>query len=262
MGKISAVINTLNEERNISDCILSLAPFVDEILICDMHSEDKTVEIAKSLGAKCVLTKRHPYVEPARKVAIENASNEWVLVLDADERMTENLGKKLRNIADSYEGVQVVKFWSLYWFFGDWVEHGGFFSGNWPRFFRKETYLSNYSEKELMVHKNFASLKGIKNTLQLSKKYYIRHYAYNSVDSYVTKTVAKYSLIEASNYFDERIPFRASRLILNPAKEFFVRYLLKGGFRHGTRGLILSFLYSVYRFNVWANLWFLYQKEK
>jgi len=137
--KISLVINTLNEEHNIADCIKSARNMVDEIVVCDMCSDDRTVEIARNLGATVVTHKRTGYVEPARYYAISQATGEWILVLDADERMTVKLGARL--IAVAKEGkYDVVQFWSLYNYFGDWVRYGDFYHGNWARFFRKKTY--------------------------------------------------------------------------------------------------------------------------
>src|ERR1035437_3052148 len=99
MNKISLVVNTLNEELNIRECIESAKYLVDEIIVCDMHSEDKTVEIAKSLNAKVFYHEKMGYADPARYYAISQATCEWVLVLDADERMTPDLVSKLKLIA-------------------------------------------------------------------------------------------------------------------------------------------------------------------
>ena len=94
---ISLVINTLNEERHIEGCIRSAASIVDEIIVVDMRSDDRTAEIAKSLGAKIFLHERTGYA--ARQFAVSKAAHEWILILDADERMTEKLAQRLTEVA-------------------------------------------------------------------------------------------------------------------------------------------------------------------
>ncbi len=97
MDKISVVINTLNEEENLPRVLASVKNFADEIVVCDMHSEDGTVEIAKKAGAKVYKHKRIGYVEPARNYAISKTTGEWILILDADEQVPKALIKELKN---------------------------------------------------------------------------------------------------------------------------------------------------------------------
>lgn len=252
---ISVVINTLNEEANISECIDSVQELADEIVVCDMYSDDHTVDLATAKGARVIMHPRTGYVEPARLAAISQARHEWVLVLDADERMTSLLAHRLRSVVqeDQYE---VVAFWSLYWYFGGWVRHGGFFSGKWRRFFRKKAYMATYSKSDERVHHNFESLLRATRILQLPKRYYIKHYAYQSIEKYVIKTLGTYARIEGEEYARSGRQFSALRLIGEPFKEFIVRYVLRLGFLDGWRGFILAVLYGVYRFSVWANVWF------
>lgn len=253
---ISVVINTLNEEANIADCIRSVQWLADEIVVCDMYSDDSTVEIARNLGAKIVFHKRVGFVEPARYFAISQAQHEWVLVLDADERMTEKLARRLTDIAMENK-FDVVSFWSLYWYFGGWVSSGGFYSGIWTRFFRKQTYLQNYAESEALIHRNFETLKRHPNQIQLSSDYFMYHLAYPFIEKYITKTLGAYARIEAEQYRAAGRLFRIWRLILSPIKIFFTKFFLERGYKDGTRGFILCILYAGYIFAIWANLWFL-----
>ncbi|MCX6704287.1 MAG: glycosyltransferase family 2 protein [Candidatus Woesebacteria bacterium] len=98
MAKISVVINTLNEEKNLPRAIASVKGLANEIVICDMESEDRTVDLAKSLGAKVFTHGKTGYVEPARNFAVSKASNPWVLVLDADEEVPDKLALKISQI--------------------------------------------------------------------------------------------------------------------------------------------------------------------
>ncbi len=252
---ISVVINTLNEEENIRDCIVSTKGFADEIVVCDMRSDDRTVELARTMGARVVLHDRVGFVEPARRFAIASASYEWVLVLDAYERLTPVLADKLRDLSAD-ESVDVVSFWSLYWYFGGWIHHGGFFNGNWRRFFRKNVYLESYKESEKSVHMNFDALRDHPRTRYLESDFHILHLAYPSIEKYCSKTLGFYGALEGRQYFEAGIQPSVVKLLWQPVREFLVRFLLRQGFRDGMRGFVLAVLYSGYRFSVWANCWF------
>ncbi len=253
---ITVVINTLNEEANIADCLDSVMGLADEIVVCDMHSKDRTLEIARLKGARIVLHPQTGFVEPARRYAISQARREWILVLDADERMTEPLSSKLREVAT--EGKwDVVSFWSLYWYFGGWVRHGGFFNGQWRRFFRRSVYFETYQELEEQVHHNFVSLAKVTRICQLPKDYYIQHYAYPTIEKYLCKTLGMYARIEGEQYVKLGRRFSLLGMIGQPVKEFFMRFVLRRGFLDGRRGFILACLFAGYRFCVWANVWFL-----
>jgi glycosyltransferase involved in cell wall biosynthesis len=95
--RLSVVINTLNEERDLEDCLRSLDGFADEIVVVDMHSEDRTVEIARRYAARIVTHERTGVVEPARQFAIDQARGEWIFLLDADERVTPDLVRSVRH---------------------------------------------------------------------------------------------------------------------------------------------------------------------
>ena len=256
-NQITLVINTLNEEGNITDCIRSASDYVDEILVCDMYSDDRTVEFAQELGAKIVYHDRTGFVEPARYYAISQASHEWVLVLDADERMTQKLGNRLLEIVKD-DRVDLVMFGNLYLYFGDYVKHGGFFSIKWPRFFRRSIYIETYNNSDAKVHMNFMAIKKFApRKLQLPSEYHIIHYAYPTIEKYVSKTIGMYARIEGEEYYSAGRKYSLLKLIYEPIKEFIIRYFFYFGFLDGIRGFILNVLYAVFRFAVWSNVWLL-----
>ena len=255
---ISLVINTLNEEQHVGDCILSAQGLADEVVVCDMHSDDRTVEIARGLGARVVLHERTGFVEPARRFAIGQATHEWVLVLDADERMTPRLAEKLREAADQ-DRYDVVTFWCLYWYFGAWVRHGGFYSGDRPRFFRKATYEATYDPSEAEVHGNFRALRRQPNKLMLGPEYYFEHLAYPTIEKYVTKTLGMYARVEAEKIHEQGHRFRSRFLVTSPLTVFVQGFLGHQGYRDGIRGFVLAVLNASFRFCVWANVWLLEQ---
>src|SRR5450759_4249900 len=96
---ISVVINTLNEEANIAYALRSVRTWVDEIVVVDMHSDDRTREVAETYGARVYLHDRVGYVEPARRFALAKATGDWILILDADELIPPRLARRLSDIA-------------------------------------------------------------------------------------------------------------------------------------------------------------------
>lgn len=134
--RISAVINTLNEERNLEDALRSAA-WVDEIVVVDMHSDDATREIAEAYGARVLLHERTGVVEPARNFALQQATGDWVLCLDADERVPEPLARALDAVTRR-DDVDVVDVPFSNWLCGRWMQATGWGGGDWHvRFFRR-----------------------------------------------------------------------------------------------------------------------------
>ncbi|MEK9179498.1 MAG: glycosyltransferase family 2 protein, partial [Patescibacteria group bacterium] len=119
---ISLVVNTKNEEKDIVECIRSAQELVSEVIVADMHSTDKTIEFAKKEGATVFTVKDVGYVEPARNEAIQKAKNEWVLLLDADERLSPGLVPVLSEIAES-DKADVVEIPFKTIILGKWMQH-------------------------------------------------------------------------------------------------------------------------------------------
>lgn len=257
---VSLIINTLNEEANIGDCIRSAQDLADEIIVCDMHSTDRTVEIARTFNARILFHEPVGWVEPARYFAISQASHEWVLALDADERMTPKLARRLTELAGD-AAVDVVQFGMLYNYFGGYVRYGNFYDTRYARFFRKSVYLANYRVREAMVHENFRTLQNVGRRLQLPPDYYVLHEAYPTIEKYIHKTLGVYGRLEAEQRVAQGERFVPWRMLWEPTRQFLTRFIVRQGFRDGRRGFILAALYAAFRFTVWANIWFLTQVQ-
>ena len=258
---LSLVINTYNNEQEIADCILSAKALVDEVVICDMHSTDQTVPIAQTLGARVVYHPKLQIADPARYAAISAASGDWILILDADERMTPKTAAKIQEVIDQQQH-DVIFLWSNNLYFGDYMTHGGFFYEQ-ARCFQKQLYLDTYDDSEMRAHRNFVRVGELaKAPLHLSKDYFYYHLAYPTIEKYVTKTLGFYGAVESKYDYEHGLRFSKSRLIYQPFKDFFIRYVKEKGYRDGTRGLILCVLFALYGFIKWANLWFLEEQAK
>src|SRR5436309_2920056 len=98
MARLTVALATFNEEGNLGDCLESVKDIADEITIVDGSSSDKTVEIAKKYGAKVLVTDNHPIFHINKQKALDMATNEWILQLDADERVTPALAYEIKKV--------------------------------------------------------------------------------------------------------------------------------------------------------------------
>ncbi|MCW3074110.1 MAG: glycosyl transferase family protein [Flaviaesturariibacter sp.] len=245
MPKISLVINTKNEEAFIEDCILSAKNIVDEIVVVDMHSTDKTVEIAKGLGAVIFYFDDCSYVEPARNFAIQKASNQWVLLLDADERLTPQLSQLLATIAgeNKYDSVKIPRK-NIH--FGKWTKHTGWWPDHQLRFFQRSKV--NWGSQ---IH-NVPEFPDNYFTIPAKEDLSILHYNFRSIDQLVAK-ITEYTRHE-NNLTLEKVA-QAENFINYFEGEFNNRFFLEKGYKDGFHGFMLSKFMEFYRFLEVARLW-------
>ena len=249
--KISIVINTLNEEKNLKRSLDS-TKWADEIVIVDMHSDDKTVEIAKKYTDKIYTHERTGYVEPARNFAITKATGDWILLVDADEEISATLADKLQKITVDNPDITHVAVPRKNIIFGKWIEHSGWWPDHLVRFFKK----GSVTWKET-VH-SIPQTVGNGMTLE-DEQYAIIHYNYDSVLLFLQKTVLSYAPAEAESLLKNGYIFDYLDIIRFPFKEFLSRYFAREGYKDGFHGLTLAILMSFYHFIMFAYLW---EKQK
>ncbi len=133
---ISVVLATYNEEKNLPDCLESVKDFADEIVIVDGQSFDKTVEIAKKYNAKIKITTNKPIFHINKQMAIDMASSDWILQLDADERISNELEKEILSAVNttSLNGYWIPR---KNWFLGRFLTKGGQYPDYTLRLYRK-----------------------------------------------------------------------------------------------------------------------------
>ena len=251
MVKISVVINTLDEERNLPQTIASVKDFADEIIVVDMKSEDRTVEIAKSFGAKVFSHKKTGYVEPARNFAISKASNPWVIILDADEEIPEGLVRRIKQIlknpkADYYRVPRKNII------FGHWMKYSRWWPDYNIRLFKKGCVSWNE-----IIHA-VPMTQGVGGDIEAKEEYAIIHHNYDSIEQYIER-MNRYSTEHAVLKVKEGYKFSWKDLIVKPANEFLSRYFFGEGHRDGLYGLALSLLQAFSELTVYLKIW---QKEK
>ena len=251
MPRISAVVNTLNEEKKIGRCLASLKGFANEIVVVDMMSTDQTREIAKKYGAKVFKHKRTGYVEPARNFAIEKAKNDWVFVLDADEEIKEGLKiflkQEIKKPQADYYRIPRKNI-----IFGKWMKHSGWWPDMNIRFFKKGAVSWN----EIIHSVPMTVGKGL--DLPLKEDMAIRHRHYSSVEEYITR-MNKYTTIQAKDLNKNGVEFKWRDVLVKPAAEFLRRYFAEAGYKDGLHGLTLSLLQVMSELTVYVKLW---QKQK
>jgi len=251
MGKISVVINTLNEEKNIVEAIDSAKKLSDDIVVVDMKSEDRTREIARKKGAKVYEFKKVGYVEPARNYAISKAINEWVFILDADERIPNSLVKKIKKIvkkskADYYRVPRKNII------FGKWIKYSRW----WPDFNIRLFKKGSVSWSELIHSVPMTQGKGV--DLPEKEEFALVHDHYQTIDQYLER-MNRYTSIQAKMLIDDNYKFIWKDLVKKPASEFISRYFVGEGYKDGLHGLTLSLLQAFSEAVMYLKVW---QEEK
>jgi len=252
MAKISAVVNTLNEENNIAFCLEALK-WCDEIIVVDMQSEDRTVEIASNFTDKIYSFERVGYVEPARKFAVEQATGEWILIVDADEMVQYSLAKTLVETASKGDADVVFIPFKNY-LMGAWIRHTGWWPDYHPRFFKKDKI--QFSD---MIHSEFVIDKAANKLYLLpTSPNCIEHFAYRDSEHFIAK-LNRYTTVEAMNMLQQGRKFSFFRMCVAGIRGFQVRFFNNQGFRDGIRGFFLSLLMGIYRMVVYIKLWELHE---
>ncbi|MDZ7798472.1 MAG: glycosyltransferase family 2 protein [Patescibacteria group bacterium] len=249
--KISGIVHTYNEEKNIAACLDTLK-WCDEIIIIDMYSQDKTANISRNYTDKIFFHKKMNYADPARQFGLSKAKGDWVLVLDADERLPSQLVSVLKNISEKDKADVVYLPWKNI-IFGKWIKHTQWWPDYHPRFFKKK--FMQYTDN---IH-NFENSEGRKYYLPAKEKNAVIHYNYRDVDHFKEKT-GRYTNIEAKKLYSSGKKFYIWQLIYFPIKEFVWRFILGKGFLDGWYGFKLSCLMFRYKFLTYRKLWKLKKK--
>lgn len=255
MNNISGIVIAKNEENMIADCLDSVS-FCDEIIVIDGGSEDRTVELAKRMGAK-VFTYSSDDFSELRNFGLEKAREEWILYVDADERATTSLRDNIKYQISSIRQAQDrnIKY-SAYR-----IQRKNFYLGNheWPyierleRLFKKENLKGWKGElhESPIMHGKIGELDG-----------YLLHYTHRDLTLMLNKTI-EWSKIEAQLRFKAGHPqmvwWRFLRVMLTA---FFDWYIRQKGYKLGTVGLIDSIYQMFSMFITYARLWEMQQKLK
>ncbi|MBI1783602.1 glycosyltransferase family 2 protein [Candidatus Sumerlaeota bacterium] len=249
-AKITAIIPTFNEERNIADCIETVK-WADEIFVVDSFSTDLTPRIAQSRGVRFV---QHEYVNSAtqKNWAIPQATHPWVLIVDADERVTPELKLEIEQVLLSREPADGYYIRRMNHFIGQRIRFSGWQNDKCLRLFKRDK--GKYQDRH--VHADVE----IDGRVECLKEK-LTHNTFESFDQYMRK-FDRYTSWAARDRAITTPVVRWHHLALRPAGRFFKQYFLKLGILDGKAGLIISSLAAYSVFMKYAKLWEMREKEK
>ena len=232
---ISLAVITLNEEANIERCIRSV-PFVDDVIVVDSYSTDRTKEIAEKCGAR-VLQEKWRGFGPQKAFATENAKNSWVLSLDADEALSPELAKEILEKFSSLdpEAGYLVPRKSFH--LGRWIMHGGWYPDFQLKLFNKDKSRWNSASLHEKVQ--------VKKELKLNSP--VLHWVFKDLSHQVI-TNDRYSTLGMNQLEAQGKKFSYFKLFTKPPTKFIETYIFKGGILDGMPGFIISVgaAYSVF----------------
>ena len=250
MEKISATIITYNEENNIKRCIESL-DFCDEIVVVDSLSQDRTVEIAKELGAKVYDQKFLGHIAQ-KQLAVDKASNDWILSLDADEEVSPELKKSILELQEKCFDKDAYAMNRISFHLGRWIRHGGWYPDRKIRLFnRQKAHWGGYNPHDkVIVNGSVGRLKGD-----------LKHYVFKDLRQNIDANNS-YSSIMAEDLYKNGVKFSMTKLLLKPVGKFLEVYIYKRGFLDGMPGFIIAVGASYSMFLKFAKLWELEKVKK
>jgi glycosyltransferase involved in cell wall biosynthesis len=243
--KLTVLVPTRNEETNLRDCLESVK-WADELLVVDSFSTDGTLAIAEEFGARVL---QHEYINSAaqKNWAIPQTEHDWVMVLDADERVTPELAGEIRAQLDRPESERAAAY-SVYrrtFFFGKEIRHCGWDTDSVIRLFNKK--LARYPER--WVHANM-EVDGRVEELKTR----LLHYTYSSMDQYFEK-FGRYTTWSAKDLDEKGRRAGFLNLVGRPIFRFAKMYFLRLGFLDGVAGAVLCGLAACSVFTKYAKLW-------
>ena len=241
--KLTVTVITRNEAANIEAAIASVA-WADEIVVVDAESTDDTVARARRLGAR-VEVRGWPGYGAQKNHAASLASHDWILSIDADERVTPELAQEIRSLLASDPPRTGYRMRRVTWYLGRWIR-----STDWYPDYQLRLYDRRAAQwNERRVHESVA-LAGQPGVL----RHELQHYAYRDISHHLA-TIDRYTTLAAEQWRAEGRRASAAGIALHPPFAFLRNYVLRGGVRDGAAGLIVSVLNSYYVFLKLAKLW-------
>ena len=244
MKKLSVAIVAYNEEKHLTDCLKSV-DWAAEIIVVEGKSQDKTAEIAKNAGAKVYSVENQPLMKKMMNQAFSKCTSEWILQLDADERVSEQLKNEILqtiSINPAHAAFQIPRKNLM---FGKWIEHSGWYPDFQTRLFRngKGKYLAKNVHEELEVQGSVGNLDNP-----------IMHLNWESVSQFILR-LDSYTSYEAGKWITDGKKIVWTDAIRFPFSEFLSRFFDRQAYKDGLHGLVLSILMAMYWELVFVKIW-------
>jgi (heptosyl)LPS beta-1,4-glucosyltransferase len=245
-NKLTVLITCKNEIKNIRPCIESVRPIADELVVADSGSSDGTLDVVHSMGGCRIIEREYIHCGSFKNWAIPQCANPWILIIDADERVTPELATEIKEVlkAPAQDGYRILR---RNFFLGHEIKRCGWNHDDPLRLFRRDG--GRYTERN--VHNDIVIPSGKVGTLKAK----FLHYTYWSMEQYLEK-FDRYSTLAAQDLYREGRSVSALGLLARAPLRFLSLYILRGGFLDGIPGLVLCTLISFYsvmkRIKLWA----------
>lgn len=252
MIKLSVVISAFNEEKKIVDCLESVS-FADEIIVVDNESSDRTADLSKKYATKVYSQPNNLMLNVNKNYGFSKATGEWILSLDADERITPDLADEIKKVISPHpdplpQERETVGYWipRKNVIFGKWMQHTGWYPDLNLRLFKQGK--GKFPEKH--VHEKI-EVKG--KTESLTEP--MIHYNYETIAQFIHKHMIIYAPNEAEQLLKQGYEFNFIDAIRFPFNEFLSRYFAREGYKDGFHGLVISLLLGFYHLMIFCYIW-------
>ncbi len=247
---LSVILITKNEEANLKDCLESIS-FANEIIVVDSQSSDKTIEIAQSFGAKVQNTSDWPGFGPQKNRALNLATQDWVLSIDADERVTPELKDEILAVINGISSADCYAIPRLSWYCGRFIKHSGWYPDYVDRLFKRGS--AKFSDH--LVHERL-----LPNGTVKKLKHHFLHYSFKNF-SQVLQKIDGYSTASAEQALKKGKKSSVLKAIGHGLWAFFRTYFLRLGFLDGQQGLALAISNAEGTYYRYIKIWLLNQKQ-
>lgn len=248
---VSAIVVCFNEERNIGACLESLS-WCDEIVVVDSFSTDRTVEICHQYTERVIQRKWAGYRDQ-KAFAHSQATKDWVLLVDSDERVTPKLSEEVKEALSShggeFAGFSVPR---LVFYLGRWWWRGGWYPDYDVRLFRRDraTWGGSDPHEKILIDGKVCRLRNP-----------LHHFSYRDIEDHIQR-INRFTSISSRELLNEGKGWRLVDTLVRPAFRFFRSYIWKRGFLEGFAGFYVAVTAAVYVFLKYAKLWELEFEEK
>ncbi|MFH1479057.1 MAG: glycosyltransferase family 2 protein [Candidatus Omnitrophota bacterium] len=251
-NKITAVIIAKNEEKRIIPCLESIK-WCDEMVVIDDMSTDDTHSICRRFKARLIAHPLNEDYAAQRNIGIENSNSEWILQLDADERVSSGLKNDIKSILSKGSGFSAYRITRRNYFLGKFMKYGGWQEKQTKLFRKKSAKYVGRIHEQLKIDGKVGELSS-----------YLEHYPFDSIEGFINRQLY-YANIESDILHKERGRIELKEIkyhiMVKPIKLFIKLFIRKQGFRDGMHGFIFSILNAWRHLAIWAIYFSKYYKE-
>ena len=248
MPPVTVTVITKNEAEALADALKSVA-WADELVVIDAESTDDTVKIAREFTGRVYVRKWNGYVDQKNHAA-SLASHEWILSLDADERVTRELASEIQGLMKGEPSCDGYRLPRVSFYMGRWIRTTDMYPDYQLRLYnrRKARWEGPYVHESVRTDGPVGYLKSE-----------LQHHPYRDLSEHLTR-MDRYTTLAAQQMHAQGRRATVAQMLFHPKLAFLRNYILKGGFKDGRAGLIISIVNSYYVFLKFAKLWELQRK--